>query len=179
MKSHVAPRFWVILFMAGLVGLYYRSIDDKCRLVIPPELRNRLDAQAVVAAKWYDQTIALFPEEAYSRLAEALSRQGSSEPKKRLVRRKMLSEANVINLDSQGRMTVPEHLLEGVLMDEKKDRDLVIAGDWDKVLIHSGLRFRDMAAKDQVNLDEALSYVEKLSRRSQAQDEGEETTDSV
>ncbi|MCG3199587.1 MAG: hypothetical protein GHCLOJNM_04111 [bacterium] len=71
-------------------------------------------------------------------------------------------------------MSVPERLLEGVLMDREKDRDLVLLGDWNKVLIHSGLRYTDMARKDQVNLDEALSSVEMSAREGLPPEDNEE-----
>jgi len=43
---------------------------------------------------------------------------------------------------------------------------LVLLGDWNRILFHSGLRYRDLAAKAQVNLDEALTQVEVSARES-------------
>jgi hypothetical protein len=70
-------------------------------------------------------------------------------------------------------MSLPKRLLDGVLMDPEKDRDLVVVGDWNKILIYSGLRFRDLSREGQVNLDDALSQVENSARR-QCSGNGEE-----
>ncbi len=145
--------------MPGLVGYYERSLDDKSRLVLPPELRSRL-ASEVFISRWYDNSLALFDENEYSRFAEGLHQIGSHDPKVRSARREIFGGADLVSIDAQGRMKLPERLLEGILMDREKDRDLVLLGDWNKVLIHSGLRYRDLAKRDQVNLDDALSRVE-------------------
>jgi MraZ protein len=148
--------------MSGLVGFYERSLDEKGRLVLPPELRSRLDPEVFIS-RWYDSGLALFSENEYTRFAESLHNQGSHDTQTRSARREIFGGACLVGIDKQGRMTVPERLLDGLLLDPVKDRDLVLLGDWNKVLIHSGLRYRDLARKDQVNLDEALSNVERVS----------------
>lgn len=160
--------------MPGLVGYYERSLDDKSRLVLPPELRSRL-ASEVFISRWYDNSLALFDEKEYSQFAEALHQQGSHDSKVRSARRGIFGGADLVSIDTQGRMKLPERLLDGVLMDMKKDRDLVLLGDWNKVLIYSGLRYRDLAKSDQVNLDDALSRVERgfVERRPEAVEEEE------
>lgn len=149
--------------MSGLVGLFQRTLDEKSRLVLPPELRKRLDSQ-VIMSRWYDDSLALFGEKEYGEFAETLHRQGSHDPRLRSARREIFGGASMVAIDTQGRMTIPDRLLEGFMLDKEKDRDLVLLGDWTKVLLYSGLRYRDMARKDQVNLDDALSTVERIAR---------------
>jgi MraZ protein len=161
--------------MSGLVGLYQRSIDEKSRLVLPPELRKRLDAQ-VVMSRWYDNGLALFGEKEYANFARTLHRQGSYDPKIRSARREIFGGASLLAIDAQGRMTVPDRLLEDFLLDKEKDRDLVLLGDWNKVLLFSGLRYRDMARRDVVNLDEALATVEITSLDSHPEGTEEDET---
>lgn len=143
----------------GLLGFFQRGLDDKNRLVLPPELRNRLDSQ-VVLTRWYEKSLALFGEEEYAEFARTLHRQGSYDPKVRMARMEIFGGASLVGIDGQGRMTLPERLLEGFLLDKEKDRELILLGDWSRVILHSGLRYKDLAAKAQVNLDEALSQVE-------------------
>ncbi len=163
--------------MPGLVGFFERSLDDKNRLVLPPELRTRL-ASEVFISRWYDNSLALFDENEYSQFAQALHTQGSHDPKVRSARREIFGGADTVGIDVQGRMKIPERLLDGVLMDREKDRDLVLLGDWNKVVIHSGLRYRDLAKRDQVNLDDALSRVERgIAGRGPEVVEEEETKD--
>jgi MraZ protein len=149
----------------GLLGHFVRSLDDKNRIVLPPELRSRLDAEVVVS-RWYEHSLALFTESEYALFAESLHAQGSSDRNTRLARREIFGGATLVGIDKQGRMSLPDRLLEGVLMREDMDRDMVILGDWNKVLLFSGLRFRDMEKEGQVNLDEALSKVEATAHES-------------
>lgn len=146
--------------MAGLVGYFERTLDEKNRLVLPPELRRRLDSQVFIS-RWYDKSLALFDEQEYSALAESLNHQGSHNPEVRRARREIFGSACLVAIDNQGRMTLPERLLNSFLLHKEKDRDLVLLGDWNKVVIHSGMRYSDLATRDQVELDEALSSVEQ------------------
>ena len=149
-----------------LLGLFEKTLDDKNRLVLPPELRNRLDPKAqVVVSRWYDHSIALFEEEEYADFARSLHDQGSASREARLARQEIFGGACLVGIDGQGRMSLPKRLLDGVLMDPEKDRDLVVVGDWNKILIYSGLRYRDLSREGQVNLDDALSQVENSARR--------------
>lgn len=151
------------------MGLFEKSLDDKDRLVLPPELRNRLDPKAqVVLSKWYDHSIALFEESEYADFARSLHEQGSSSREARLARQEIFGGASLAKIDGQGRMSLPKRLLDGVLMDPEKDRDLVVVGDWNKILIYSGLRYRDLSREGQVNLDEALSQIENSARKERA-----------
>ncbi len=156
----------------GLLGLFHRGLDDKNRLVLPPEFRNRLDSQ-VVLTRWYENSLALFGEEEYAAFARSLHEQGSYDPKIRMARMEIFGGASLVGIDSQGRMTLPERLLEGFLLDIVKDRELTLLGDWNRIIFHSGLRYRDLAAKAQVNLDEALSQVEVSARGKKPEDQAE------
>jgi len=148
-----------------MLGLYRKTLDDKNRLVLPPELRNRLEGQShLVISRWYDRSLAMFEEDEYGRFARTLHEQGSATRDNRLARQEVFGGACLVGIDNQGRMNLPGRLLEGVLMDEEKDRDLVILGDWNKILIYSGMRYKDLALRGQVNLDEALSEVEESAR---------------
>ena len=147
----------------GLVGYFERPLDDKNRLVLPPEIRNRMDPEVVIS-RWYDRGLALFNESEYAKFAQGLHEQGSHDPANRLARREIFGGAALVGIDKQGRMSVPERLIEGFLLDREKDRDLVVIGDWNKALLFSGLRYREMNQAGRVNLDEALSKVEASAR---------------
>jgi DNA-binding transcriptional regulator/RsmH inhibitor MraZ len=90
-----------------------------------------------------------------------------------MARMEIFGGASLVGIDSQGRMTLPERLLEGFLLDKTVDRELVLLGDWNRVVFHSGLRYRDLAAKAQVNLDEALTQVEVSARKSKPEIQAE------
>ncbi|MCA9441006.1 MAG: hypothetical protein KC964_09395, partial [Candidatus Omnitrophica bacterium] len=131
-----------------------------------------LDSQ-VVLTRWYENSLALFGEEEYAAFARSLHEQGSYNPKIRMARMEIFGGASLVGVDGQGRMTIPERMLGGFLLDLEKDRDLVLLGDWNRVILHSGLRFRELSTKAQVNLDEALTQVEVSARESKPEIQAE------
>jgi len=146
-----------------LLGLFRKSLDDKNRIVIPSELRKGLEKN-LYAARWYENSIALFEEDEYLEVAKEVHSEGSMDPDSRLVRQEFFGGASMVSYDKQGRMMFPEHLMDILLMNREKDRDLVIAGDWNKILIHSGLRYDDRRASARVDYDDALSRIERTAR---------------
>lgn len=163
--------------VSGLVGVYERSIDAQGRVVLPPELRKRLGGQVVIS-RWYDKSLALFDEDTFAVFADMLHRQGSFNPEVRLARREVFGGAAMASVDGQGRLIVPERLLKGVLHKIKEEyvRDVVITGDWDKVLIHSGIRYQENNEADRVNLDSALERVEQQAWNLNREDEEDKET---
>ena len=97
-----------------LTGKFTRSLDEKQRVAIPKPLRECLGPQAqrpLFAAPGTDGSLAIYPEEAFARLA---SRLAAGSPTAREVRdysRLFFSQATGIKLDRQGRLRIPSELL--------------------------------------------------------------------
>jgi MraZ protein len=110
------------------IGEYHHSIDDKGRVAIPVKFRDELKAGAVVT-KGLDNCLFLYPKSEFKEEAKKYASLPKSQAKARAYARHMLAGAMDVDLDSQGRIMLPEYLRKFSNMKKK----LVIAGLYDRL----------------------------------------------
>ncbi len=91
------------------IGEYTHSIDDKGRVAVPNKFRKELGKNAVVT-RGLDQSLFLYTKAEWKKLAEKLSALPFSNANSRAFARLMLAGASEVDLDSQGRIVLPEYL---------------------------------------------------------------------
>ena len=136
------------------IGRYYHTIESKGRLAIPPRFREELRSGGVIT--WgLDGCLFLFPDSFWQKLSKKLaSLPLTSAPARNLVRH-LVQSASPLNLDSQGRTLIPEHLRQQTQL----KKQVVVAGAltrveiWDRDIYHQHL---DLIAQ-QVSTDSALA----------------------
>lgn len=101
-------------------GEHHYSLDDKGRIVLPPKFRAAL-GNRVVVTRGLDECVAVYSPQEWTKNEKKL--RGLSVSRRDFVRF-VLASAEDIELDRQGRMTVPAHLREYA----KIDRDAVVVG---------------------------------------------------
>lgn len=106
-----------------LIGEYTYLIDDKKRLAIPAKFRQALGKKAVIT-RGLDQCLFLFSTKDWGILAKKLSRLPLGQADARGFSRLMLAGAMEANIDSLGRILIPDYLKEYALLKKK----VVIAG---------------------------------------------------
>ena len=92
-----------------LLGEYQHSIDDKGRMAIPAKFRKSLSG-GVVVTKGSENCLYLYPLEEWTKVAEKLSRLPINQADLRAFSRLMLAGANHAEIDSQGRVLIPDYL---------------------------------------------------------------------
>lgn len=117
-----------------LLGTYEPNLIGKNRLALPVKLRKEIKGNRLVLAIGFENCILGFEEQKWQEVTAADLAKPLSDPEGRELRRKMFSQAEVVELDSQGRLVVPETLVSG---EELKGTVVVIgAGDhfeiWNK-----------------------------------------------
>lgn len=93
------------------IGEYQHNIDDKGRLAIPAKFRALLKKGAVVT-RGLDNCLFLYTQSEWSELAEKLAKLPISQEKSRAFARLMLAGAMDVAIDSQGRINLPDYLIE-------------------------------------------------------------------
>lgn len=91
-----------------LIGEYQHSVDEKGRVALPAKFRKSL-TEGVVVTKGLDPCLHIYPVDQWRRVAEKLTNLPSN---KLHVVRMMLSQASHSDIDAQGRILIPGHLLE-------------------------------------------------------------------
>ena len=91
------------------LGEYNHNLDDKGRLQVPKKFRTRLQKGAVVT-KGLDNCLFLYPVKEWEELAKKLSALPISQGGARAFSRMMLAGAFDVDIDKQGRITLPQTL---------------------------------------------------------------------
>ena len=113
-----------------LIGEYKHSIDNKKRLAIPSKLRKELGKKAVLT-RGLDNCLFLFTAEEWNKLASKLGSLSFSQQDSRSFVRLLLSGASEVDVDSLGRILVPDYLKEYAGLDKK----VVVAGLYNRLEI--------------------------------------------
>ncbi len=92
-------------------GEFRHTLDAKNRIIIPAKFRAGL-GDTFMVSKWLDGCLAVFPMETWNDVAERMSRMSAGKKESRQFMRKLMSSANECTFDSQGRVQLPQLLLE-------------------------------------------------------------------
>ena len=109
------------------MGEYNHTIDAKGRLIIPAKFREEL-GEAFVITNGNDGCLNIYTEEAWETFLEKLQLLPGNEDKRKMVRA-LVSQADSVELDKQGRILIPNTLRERAGL----EKDVVLAGAIDKI----------------------------------------------
>ena len=93
------------------IGEYRHQLDDKGRLAIPAKFRASLKKGAVVT-KGLDGCLFLYTPVEWKKLVDKLSSMPISQSNARAFARLMLAGAMDVTVDTQGRINLPNYLIE-------------------------------------------------------------------
>lgn len=115
-----------------LIGEYKHTLDSKKRLSLPAKFRKELGEQ-VVLTRGLDQCLFLFPLRTWKDIAAKLEKLPFGEATARGMSRFLLAGAVEIEVDSAGRVLVPDFLKEFA----KLGSTVVLTGVSDRVELWS------------------------------------------
>jgi len=98
-----------ISIVSMFIGEYSHNLDEKGRLAIPKKFRQDLSKGAVVT-RGLDNCLFLYTKSEWKKLADKLATLPFSQANARAFARLMLAGAMDVNIDSQGRIMVPDYL---------------------------------------------------------------------
>ena len=140
------------------IGEYQHSIDSKGRLAIPAKFRRQLTKGAVVT-KGLDDCLFLYTKEEWQKLADKLATLPISKANTRAFSRLMLAGAMDVDIDSQGRIMLPEYLRKFASMKKK----VIIAGLYNRLEIWDDAKwekYKSGTEKKSNDIAEALGELE-------------------
>ena len=110
-----------------MTGTYEHNIDAKGRLAIPSKLRDELGS-VFYLAMGVDACLAIYPQSSWNRFTEKFASLPMSQSKKM---RSLFANAARCELDSQGRIVIPQKLKKYAGI----EKDVVIIGVHDRAEI--------------------------------------------
>lgn len=137
-----------------LTGLFTRSIDQKLRLAIPKRLREALVPQTaksvVYLAPGTDQSLSLYSEDAFAKLAERLDQASPTRQDVRAFNRLFYARAQRLDIDAQGRIRIPPDLAQFA----KLQKEVVLLGVQDHAEVWATEQWHSYLAEKQEHYDE-------------------------
>ncbi|MDD5318550.1 MAG: division/cell wall cluster transcriptional repressor MraZ [Candidatus Pacebacteria bacterium] len=92
-----------------LIGEHTHNIDEKKRISLPSKFRKEL-GKKVVVTHGLDNCLFLYPLKEWSKVAEKLGALSMGQANTRGFNRFMLASATELDVDTVGRILVPDHL---------------------------------------------------------------------
>ncbi len=136
-----------------LTGTFSRILDDKKRLGLPKQVREQLEnPESVFVTPGPDQSLWLYSQTSLERLWEKLDQSPANEAEARVFRRLYFAQTATVDLDNNGRMLIPERLLEFaglkhevVLIGVRDHLELWDAERWQQYMTQNAPRFDAVA----------------------------------
>lgn len=124
------------------IGEYNFTIDAKKRLSIPVKFRQALGDKAVLT-RGIDGCLFLYPEQEWTKLAKKIGNLPLGKADARGFSRLMLSGAMEVEIDSLGRILIPDYLKDYAGLEKK----VVIAGLYNHIEVWGEDRWNNYKSK--------------------------------
>ncbi len=143
-----------------LIGEYTHTIDDKNRLSLPAKFRKEL-GKKVVLTYGLDKCLFVFTQKEWVKISQRLSQSSMLQADSRSFNRFLFAGASEADVDTLGRILVPDFLREYAKLKEKT----ILIGVQDRVEIwneKSWAEFKEGVEKRADSLAEKLGQVGML-----------------
>lgn len=137
-----------------LIGEYKHTIDDKKRISLPIKFRKEIGKKFVMT-HGLDNCLFGYTLKEWEKISEKISELGMGQADRRGFNRFMLAGASIVEVDSVGRILIPEHLREFAGIKDK----VVFAGVVKRIEIWNEKRWSDYKQNVIKNAD---TMAEKL-----------------
>ena len=120
--------------MPGFKGQADYSVDSKGRVAIPAKMRNALNPEAkgtFTVTRGFEKCIFLYPLDRWMEMEEEIGSLSTYDREARAFTRRIMMWADEVPLDGQGRIRIPEALVEFAGL---SDRALIL-GAYDRIEI--------------------------------------------
>jgi MraZ protein len=126
----------------GFTGEYTHTLDAKGRLALPARYRSRFDAGGFVTPG-VEACLYVYPMEAWEAKARQIEEKHLSAAQRRQVERRFFGGASELELDSQGRVTIPAKYRERARL----ENEVLIVGARDRLELWNGAQYREALAQ--------------------------------
>jgi MraZ protein len=130
----------------SFIGEYRHQLDDKGRLAVPAKFRKVLTKGAIVT-KGLDGCLFLYTNTEWQKLLDKFNQLPLSSASARAFARLMLAGAMDVSVDAQGRINVPNYLIEFAGL--KTKNQTVIAGLMNRLEIWEEKAWSDYKKKTE------------------------------
>ncbi len=126
--------------MTGFLGEYEATLDAKGRFLLPAGIKKQLSEgeSSFVVSRGFEKCLTLYPMSSWNSTTEKVNSLNDFDPKVREFRRLFLGGASMIDLDSAGRMLLPNTLKEFAGL----SKEIILAAAGDKIEIWEADKYK-------------------------------------
>ncbi len=139
------------------IGEFRHSIDPKGRIAIPAKFRGSISGGAIVT-RGIDHCLFVFTLADWEKLAQKLVNLPLAQANSRAFVRLMLSGAADVEVDSQGRVLIPDYLRKYAGL----DKDAVVCGVYNRMEIWNASAWEEYRTKTEGSSEEIAEKLGEL-----------------
>ena len=133
-----------------LTGTHQRSLDDKKRLGLPRRVREQLGEPTILfVTPGPDQCLWIFTQAELEQLAAKLDQAPAADAEARVFRRLYFAQTEELELDSNGRVLIPERLAQFASL----QREVVLIGVRDHLELWDSQRWQQYLTQNAPRFD--------------------------
>lgn len=140
-----------------LIGEYAHILDPKKRLSLPSKFRKEL-GRKVVVTRGLDHCLFLYSLKEWEKISEKLGQLSVGHSDTRGFNRFMLSGALEVEVDSAGRILIPDFLKDFAKLSE----DVIVAGIHNRVELWDSTRWNEYKKRVEGQADELAQKLGEL-----------------
>lgn len=141
----------------ALTGTFPRTLDVKQRIAVPKPLRDAFaeesDQKCLYVAPGTEHSLDLYSATGFAALADRFANQSRNDPDVRAYQRLFYSRAEQVTPDSQGRIRIPDRLVEVAGL----KHELVVLGVQDHAEIWDKERWEGFLSSHESSFDDLAS----------------------
>ncbi len=140
-----------------LYGYRVHKLDAKSRIAIPSHMRSRL-GEEFVASLGLGDFISLYPQDQWEELLNNVQNSKLPTEKKKKISMYLVSSADKVSLDAQGRLLVGDRLKDKVALAGEKEA--VVFGNINHIEIWNKTKFEEQVAS--ISKEEVIDIMDEL-----------------
>lgn len=137
------------------MGEFTCKIDEKGRFMLPAKFREILQEDEFVITRGLDNSIDLFPSNEWVNIENELRKLKRTDSKHRAYQRFVLSAATKLTVDKQGRVNLPNSLVEHA----KINKNIIVTGMVDKIEIWAEEVWKEYINKTESSIEEIVEEI--------------------
>jgi len=131
--------------ISNLLGEYEVTLDTKSRFMLPTAAKKQLPEgeSKFVMNRGFEGCLNLYPQQSWNPIIESINKLNDFDPKVREFKRKFLGGATEVEIDSAGRILLPQALKEygGIA---KETKDIVLAASGNKFEVWEATKYKKL-----------------------------------
>ncbi len=142
--------------MNEYTGRHVHTLDEKGRVSVPAQFRRQLPREGLYLGKGMEGCLILYPPEKWEKVRNALASLSRNSRKNRNIVREFSQYIRQVNIDAQGRVSIPADLVEIAGL----EHEVVFLGMLDSIEIWSEERYRERSQERVSSLEDAIEGIE-------------------